>query len=112
MFRFARYVRWVVVSLVLAIAAMASSAAPDLASDSSRMYLHKGWQLQSSCEMKAKAEQVATVGFDASKWHQTNVPTTVVAALVADKTYPDPFYAKNLKSFPGMYQSNKELWAN
>ncbi|MGC2449823.1 MAG: sugar-binding domain-containing protein, partial [Candidatus Sulfotelmatobacter sp.] len=30
------------------------------------------------------------------------VPTTVVAALVKDKTLPDPFPGMNLRSFPGM----------
>ncbi|MGH9712382.1 MAG: glycosyl hydrolase 2 galactose-binding domain-containing protein [Candidatus Acidiferrales bacterium] len=29
------------------------------------------------------------------------MPSTVVAALVADKTYPDPFFGMNLRSIPG-----------
>ena len=29
------------------------------------------------------------------------MPTTVVAALVADGTYPDPYYGMNLRTFPG-----------
>ncbi len=29
------------------------------------------------------------------------MPSTVVAALVADKTYPDPYYGKNLRDIPG-----------
>src|SRR5271163_4715458 len=77
-----------------------------------RMYLHKDWQLQSSCEVKATGAQIAAPGFEASKWHHSDIPTTVVAALVADKTYSDPFYATNLRSFPGMNQNNKVLWAN
>jgi len=40
------------------------------------------------------------------------VPTTVVAALVADKTYPDPFFGMNLKSFPGMNYPTTEFFAN
>jgi exo-1,4-beta-D-glucosaminidase len=78
----------------------------------SRMYLHGAWQIQSSCEVKATGAQISTLGFDASGWHAANVPTTVVGALVGDKTYPDPFYATNLHSFPGMYPSNKILFAN
>ncbi len=30
------------------------------------------------------------------------MPTTVVAALVADGTYPDPYYGMNLRAFPGV----------
>ena len=78
----------------------------------SRMYLHGTWQIQSSCVAKATGAQISTLGFDASSWHAAQVPTTVVGALVGDKTYPDPFYATNLHSFPGMYPSNKILFAN
>jgi exo-1,4-beta-D-glucosaminidase len=78
----------------------------------SRMYLHGTWQIQSACVAKAAGEQISAVGFDASGWHAATIPTTVVGALVADKTYPDPFYATNLHSFPGMYPSNKILFAN
>lgn len=77
-----------------------------------RIYLHQNWQLQSSCETQAAGEQIATAGFDARAWHHADIPSTVVAALVADKTYPDPSYATNLHSFPGMNQNNKVLWAN
>jgi exo-1,4-beta-D-glucosaminidase len=77
-----------------------------------RMYLHDRWQIQSSCVTKATGEQISTLGLDTSEWHAARVPTTVVGALVADKTYPDPFYATNLHSFQGMYPSNKILFAN
>ena len=30
------------------------------------------------------------------------MPTTVVAALVKDKTFPDPLFGMNLRNFPGM----------
>src|SRR5690242_21084943 len=77
-----------------------------------RTYLHKNWQIQSSCEVKATGDQISSVGFDAAGWHKSDIPSTVVGALVTDKTYPDPNYAMNLKSFPGMDYSNKSLFAN
>ncbi|MGB0049566.1 MAG: sugar-binding domain-containing protein, partial [Terriglobales bacterium] len=40
------------------------------------------------------------------------MPTTAVAALVADGTYPDPYFGMNLKSFPGMDYSSKSFFAN
>ena len=86
-------------------------ATPVLADAGAKVYLHKDWQLQSSCEVKAGGEQVSVVGFDASKWHRTDLPSTVVGALVDDKTYPDPTYATNLKSLPGMDYSSKTFFA-
>jgi len=77
-----------------------------------RMYLHKNWQIQSSCDAKATGDQISTAGFDAASWHKADIPATVVGALVTDKTYPDPDYAMNLDSFPGMSHSNKQLFAN
>jgi len=77
-----------------------------------RTYLHKDWQIQSSCEAKSAGEQISTVGFDAKGWHKADVPATVVGALVTDKTYPDPNYGTNLKSIPGMNYSAKTFFAN
>jgi exo-1,4-beta-D-glucosaminidase len=57
--------------------------------------------LQSSCLVKAAGEQISAPEFRTTSWHATSVPSTVVAALVAGKTYPDPFYGMNLRSIPG-----------
>jgi exo-1,4-beta-D-glucosaminidase len=86
-------------------------AGPTLAARAHEMELKKDWQLQSSCEAGAGGDQVSTVGFDASKWHRTDLPNTVVGALVDDKTYPDPTYGRNLKSLPGMDYSSKTFFA-
>lgn len=66
-----------------------------------RLLLRKGWQLQSSCAMQASGEQISTPGFSATGWHAVTVPSTVLAALVADGTYPDPDFGMNLRSIPG-----------
>ena len=75
-----------------------------------RMYLHKDWRLQSSCQVKAKGEDISVIGFDAKSWHRVDIPATVVAALVADKTYPDPDYGTNLQSMPGMNYSKQSYF--
>jgi len=76
-----------------------------------RQYLDGTWRMQSSCQDSAKAEQISTVGFDASKWHPAEVPGTVVGALVTDKTLPDPNFGMNLKSFPGFVMDNRGVFA-
>src|SRR5260221_10974943 len=66
-----------------------------------RITLHQSWQLQSACKTSAQGEQISQTGFDATGWHAAAVPTTVVAALVADHTFPDPFFGRDLRSLPG-----------
>src|SRR5271170_4605079 len=66
-----------------------------------KTFLHEGWLLQSSCKANASGEQISVAGFRAEGWHATTVPSTVVAALVADGTFPDPYFGQNLRSIPG-----------
>ncbi|MGC1293339.1 MAG: sugar-binding domain-containing protein [Candidatus Acidiferrales bacterium] len=72
------------------------ASAPD-----ARLPLRTGWRLGSSCQTQVTGQQVSMPGFRAVGWHATTVPSTVVAALVADGTYPDPDYGMNLRKIPG-----------
>ena len=101
---------WLALAIVLWFASANLAAGAN--DHTGRTYLHKNWQLQSSCEVKAGGEQISMAGFDASSWHKAEIPSTVVGALVTDKTYPDPNYATNLDSFPGMSHTNKQVFAN
>ena len=98
-------------ALLIAAAGAAAVTAQDNAAPGTRVYLHKDWQIQSSCVAKATGEQISAVGFDASTWHKSDLPATAVGALVMDKTYPDPYFGTNLKSFPGMNYSSKSFFA-
>src|SRR5207302_1891655 len=99
--------------LTICTSPVGGSYAADTPGESSeRIYLHKDWQIQSSCEVKAIGEQISSAGFDAKGWHKSDIPATVVGALVTDKTYPDPDYGTNLKSLPGMNYSDKTFFAN
>src|SRR5437660_459039 len=98
--------------LTIAAGLLLSGRAAFSAEETSRIYLHKEWRIQSACEVKAGGAKVSAVGFDAKDWHHTDMPATVVGALVADKTYPDPNYGTNFKSFPGMGYSSKTFFAN
>ena len=66
-----------------------------------RLELREGWAIQSSAQVKAGGESVSQPGFATAGWHAATVPTTVVSALVADGTYPDPYYGMNLRQIPG-----------
>ncbi len=116
----ATYRSWLLGLAVLIVAAGNAVAAP-IAGDqtdelqngrSAKILLSQNWQLQSSCDAKATGSDISQPGFRADAWHKTSVPTTVVAALVADGTYPDPYFGMNLKAFPGMDYSSKSFFAN
>jgi exo-1,4-beta-D-glucosaminidase len=98
--------------ITLLVIAVSTLFAETPAEQSGKLYLHGNWQLQSSCEVKAAGDQISTAGFDAKGWRRTDIPATVVGALVTDKTYPDPNYGANLKSLPGMDYSSKSFFAN
>jgi exo-1,4-beta-D-glucosaminidase len=80
--------------------ATAKPASP--AAHPDKLPLRENWTLQSSAKVEAKGEAVSTPAFVPKGWHNATVPTTVVAALVKDKTLPDPFFAMNLRQFPGL----------
>ena len=70
---------------------------------SSTLQLKTDWRIQSSARVYGGGgNAISQAGFPAPDWYPTSVPTTVVAALVDDKIYPDPYYGMNLRSFPGM----------
>ena len=64
--------------------------------------LRDGWSLQSSGKVDEKGETLSTPAFRPKGWYEVTLPTTVVAALVKHKVYPDPFFGTNLRSFPGV----------
>jgi exo-1,4-beta-D-glucosaminidase len=71
-------------------------------SSDAKLTLRDGWSLMTSAKVEAKGEVIATPQFTPKGWHAASVPTTVVAALVKDKTLPDPFFGTNLRQFPGV----------
>src|SRR5580693_6473292 len=80
----------------------AASNSSDQGTSTEKLVLRDHWTLESSAKVEAMGEIVSTAAFVPKGWHNATVPTTVVAALVQDKTLPDPFFATNLRQFPGV----------
>ena len=93
----------------LALFLAASLQGAQAASPSASLPLAQ-WKLQSSAkltEAKANAGKDAGAAFSSRSyrptgWLNVTVPTTVFAALVKNKTYPDPYFGMNLRSVPGV----------
>ncbi len=66
--------------------------------------LHQNWKLQSSSKMRQTGAEISSLNCDVSHWYDTTVPKTVLAALVDNSVYPDPYFSDNLKSIPGYRQ--------
>ena len=64
--------------------------------------LADGWALQSSGKVAETGDVISTPSYAPKGWYTVTVPTTVVAALVKQKVYPDPAFGMNLRQFPGM----------
>src|ERR1044072_3606152 len=57
----------------------------------STLPLTDNWLLQSSTKLQEPGEVLSTSGLGSKDWYRTKVPSTVLAALVANKLYPSPF---------------------
>jgi len=85
---------------------------PEHATTTRTLELLRGWEIQSSCEVKDSGDKISQAGFATEGWHRTTIPNTVVGTLVDDQTYPEPTVGTNLKSFPGMNYSSASFFAN
>jgi exo-1,4-beta-D-glucosaminidase len=97
---------FIVTHVVLGVSAVAQEtnqgATKSRSAEEMKLVLHEGWTLQTSAKVDAKGEVISTPRFVPEGWHEATVPTTVVAALVKDKTLPDPYFAMNLRDFAGV----------
>ena len=80
--------------LIIVFAEPAHAATPMITLD-------HGWQIQSSAKVPDTGDAISTSTFHPTGWYPATMPSTVLAALVANKVYPDPYFGLNLRSIPG-----------
>ena len=78
----------------------AGGAPPCAACDDGRLSLHDGWTLQSSSKVTSTGAEISNAGFATTGWYPVTVPTTVLAGLVANQVYADPYLGDNLSKIP------------
>ncbi|WP_229876430.1 glycoside hydrolase family 2 protein [Streptomyces nojiriensis] len=59
-----------------------------------------GYAIRSAAEVPDTAAAVSTPDYAATGWHRAGPRSTVLAALVADGTHPDPFYSTDQQRIP------------
>ena len=82
-------------------ALLAVLAAPAAAQAPSSLALAQGWAIQSSARVHAAGGTISTPVFRPDGWFRASAPSTVLAALVEDGVYPDPYFGMNLRAIPG-----------
>ncbi|HUB33340.1 MAG TPA: beta galactosidase jelly roll domain-containing protein [Bryobacteraceae bacterium] len=83
-----------------------------LAQASTRLSLDRDWRIQSSARVAENGSVLSTAAFQPRDWYATSVPSTVIAALVANGVYPDPDFGMNLRSYPGVSYNVGQNFSN
>ena len=91
-----------VLRLLLPFFSLAVTTAQPGLPPAATLALRDGWALQSSAKVTATGEAISGASFQTKGWIQAKIPTTVVAAQVKSGLLPDPFYAMNLRQYPGV----------
>ena len=76
-------------------------AAPRDTAPPAKITLSEGWFIQPSTEVAQKGESISSAAFQPKHWYPAKMPATVMAALVADQVYADPFFGTNLRAVAG-----------
>src|SRR3989442_5734271 len=87
--------------LLLSLSGFAKTDVKRQAAESVKLFLRKGWSIQSSAQVKEKGDALSQNDFQPQNWYPATVPATVVGALVEAKVYPDPLFSQNLRLLPG-----------
>ncbi len=71
--------------------------------------LNNNWKIISSENISATIEELSSNNYDDTKWYKANVPSTVLATLVANGVFKNPYFGTNLKEIP-TGQFKKSSW--
>jgi exo-1,4-beta-D-glucosaminidase len=74
-----------------------------------KILLDEGWYIRSSADLSIGGDVLSKAGLDIDGWYPTTVPSTVLAVLVKNGVYKDPFFGKNLENIP-TEQFKKPWW--
>ncbi|MGH9352931.1 MAG: glycoside hydrolase family 2 protein, partial [Terriglobia bacterium] len=91
---------WISMLLIIAVRA-AGLAAPCLLAPGCKRVLNENWAMQSSAKVRRGGAVISTTDFTPQNWYPAQMPATVLAVLVRNHVYPDPYFGMNLQSIRG-----------
>ena len=59
-----------------------------------------GYTIQSTAKVSDPPAEISSPGYPAAGWYSTGPRSTVLAALLANGVYADPFYSTNQQKIP------------
>jgi exo-1,4-beta-D-glucosaminidase len=83
------------------IPVMALACATLHAQPAAPLLLREHWAIQSSALVQDAGDVISKPGYKTPGWYPATMPSTVLAALVKDRVYPDPGFGMNLRAFAG-----------
>lgn len=72
-----------------------------------KLILKGNWAIRSSKEVTSDGKAISSTGYKTDGWYPTTVPSTVLATLVANKVYPDPYFGTNINKIPGKIRDRR-----
>mgnify|MGYP002394654974 CR=1 FL=1 len=68
----------------------------------SKSFLSANWRIETSAHLSpaTTGKIISSSSYDASSWLPTSMPATVMAALVQNGVYQDPYYSLGLEAIP------------
>jgi len=99
--------RYLSLLLLLSVFLSSDIFAQKPADSTCTIVLHGHWSIQSSASLTDDGKVISQPGYTAKGWYPTSIPSTVLAALVANKMYPDPYYGNNYMELPGVRRWDK-----
>ncbi len=94
-------IRLYLLTLFIIAGRVCAIGAPSLSPEAGKLVLKDDWYIQPSSEVSEKGETLSSTSFEPKHWYRATVPSTVMANLVADGVYADPYFGKNLRSISG-----------
>ena len=71
--------------------------------------INNNWKIIHSENIFASIDELSSSNYDDNKWYKANVPSTVLATLVENDVYRNPYFGTNLKKIP-TEQFKKSWW--
>src|SRR5512135_2442233 len=96
-----RTFRGIVLWISCVICSYAHAATPADKRADGKLLLRENWRLQPSTQVRGDGKAISTPGYRTVDWYSATVPSTVLAALVEEQVFLDPYYGLNLRSLPG-----------